>query len=73
MALQQGGIDLEDAIDISKYKNLKLANQMLKIKRKEKAKQEQANQQANKASYAQAELLKKLAMAEVQKQEAINC
>jgi hypothetical protein len=47
VALQQGGIDLEDAIDLRQIKNLKLANQMLKIKRKQKGKQEQANQQAN--------------------------
>ena len=31
VALQQGGIDLEDAIDLRQIKNLKLANQMLKI------------------------------------------
>ena len=30
VALQQGGIDLEDAIDLRQIKNLKLANQMLK-------------------------------------------
>ena len=41
VALQQGGIDLEDAIDLRNIKNLKLANQMLKIKRKAKAKQDQ--------------------------------
>ena len=41
VALQQGGIDLEDAIDLRQIKNLKLANQMLKIKRKAKAKQDQ--------------------------------
>ena len=34
MALQQGGIDLEDAIDIRRIKNLKLANDVLKQKRK---------------------------------------
>jgi len=36
MALQQGGIDLEDAIDIRELKNLKMANQLLKLKRKQK-------------------------------------
>jgi len=74
MALQQGGIDLEDVIDIRNIHNLKLANQMLKIKRKEKAKQEQANQQANIKAQAdaQAETAEKTAMAEVEKQEAIN-
>ena len=32
MALQTGGIDLEDAIDIRQIKNLKLANQFLKLR-----------------------------------------
>jgi hypothetical protein len=73
VALQQGGIDLEDAIDVRGIKNLKLANQMLKIKRKSKAKQDQANQQANIAAQgqSQADTAEKTAMAEVQKQEAI--
>jgi len=74
VALQKGGIDLEDAIDLRQIKNLKLANQMLKIKRKAKAKQDQAAQQANiKAqAEAQAQTAEKTAMAEVQKQEAIS-
>ena len=38
-ALQQSGIDLEDAIDIRDIKNIKLANQLLKLKRKKKAEQ----------------------------------
>jgi len=73
VALQQGGIDLEDAIDLRNIKNLKLANQMLKIKRKAKAKQDQANQQVNIAAQgqSQASTAEKTAMAEVQKQEAI--
>lgn len=73
-ALAQGGIDLEDAIDLRQIKNLKLANQMLKIKRKRKMAQDQANQQANiqAQAAAQAETAEKTAMAEVQKQEAIS-
>ena len=73
VALQSGGIDLEDAIDLRQIKNLKLANQMLKIKRKAKAKQDQVNQQANIAAQgkSQADTAEKTAMAEVQKQEAI--
>ena len=72
-AIAQGGIDLEDAIDLRQIKNLKLANQMLKVKRKAKAAQDQANQQANIAAQAsaQAETAERTAMAEVQKQEAI--
>ena len=50
MALSKGDINLEDAIDIREIKNLKLANQLLKVKRK--AKQEQDQQMRNaEASY----------------------
>ena len=73
VALQSGGIDLEDAIDIRQIKNLKLANQMLKIKRKVKMERDQAAQQANIAAQAdaQAQTAERTAMAEVQKQEAV--
>jgi len=69
VALQSGGIDLEDAIDIRQIKNLKLANQMLKIKRKVKMERDQAAQQANIAAQAdaQAQTAERTAMAEVQK------
>ena len=47
VSLQQGGIDLEDAIDIRQINNLKLANQLLKVKRTQKQKRDQEIQQAN--------------------------
>ena len=74
IALQAKNIDVEDAIDLRQIKNLKLANQMLKVKRKQKSKQDQANQQANiqAQAAAQAETAEKTAMAEVQKQQAIS-
>ena len=74
VALQSGGIDLEDAIDLRQIKNLKLANQMLKIKRKRKANQEQENaiEQSQAQADAQAGAAEKIAMSEVQKQEAIS-
>ena len=74
MALQQGGIDLEDAIDIRNINNLKLANELLKKRRKEKQQAEQAQQQAMIQSQAQAnaESAEKAAMAEVQKNQALN-
>ena len=74
IALQAKNIDVEDAIDLRQIKNLKLANQMLKVKRKEKAKQDQLAQQANiKAqAEAQSQAAEKTAMAEVQKQQAIS-
>jgi len=74
VALQNSGIDLDDAIDVRQIKNLKLANQMLKIKRKRKQKQDMEIQQSNiqAQAAAQAETAEKTAMAEVQKQEAIS-
>ena len=73
-AIQQGGINLEDAIDLRQIKNLKLANQMLKVKRKAKQKQDMEIQQSNIQAQAdaQASTAEKTAMAEVQKQEAIT-
>jgi hypothetical protein len=41
MALSKGGIDLEDAIDIREIRNIKLANQLLKAKRKSKQAREE--------------------------------
>lgn len=41
MALQKGDINLEDAIDIREIKNLKLANQLLKMKRVKKQEREE--------------------------------
>jgi hypothetical protein len=61
-SLANGGIDLEDAIDIREIKNIKLANQLLKIKREAKQEEERTFQlqqqemqsQANMQSQAQA-------------------
>jgi len=74
VSLQQGGINLEDAIDLRQIKNLKLANQMLKIKRKHKQEQDMQIQQANIAAQAdaQAQTAERTAMAEVEKQQAIT-
>jgi|TARA_R110002020_G_scaffold140042_5_gene311268 hypothetical protein len=74
MSLQQGGIDLEDAIDIRQVKNLKLANQMLKQKRKQKQKREQEIQQANIKAQADANAAasERSAQAEMQKQQALT-
>tara|TARA_R110000803_G_scaffold37040_5_gene79797 strand:+ start:5918 stop:8317 length:2400 start_codon:yes stop_codon:yes gene_type:complete len=74
VALQQGGIDLEDAIDIRNINNLKLANELLKKRRKQKEKAVQAAQQANIQAQAQAnaQASEAAAMAEVQKKQALN-
>ena len=73
IALQSGGIDLEDVIDLRQIKNLKLANQSLKYKRKKKLERDQANQQANIAAQGQAnaQASEAAALAEVQKQQAL--
>ena len=41
-AVAQQGIDLEDAIDLRQIKNVKLANQLLKIKRRKMQVQEKS-------------------------------
>jgi hypothetical protein len=41
IALSQGNIDIEDAIDIREIRNLKLANQLLKLKRNKKEQREE--------------------------------
>ena len=73
MSIQQGGIDLEDAIDIRRIKNLKLANDVLKQKRKKKQKDDQANQQAmiKAQADANAEASERAAQAEMQKAQAL--
>ena len=54
VALQSQSINLEDAIEIRDIKNLKLANQYIKIKRKQKAAEDQQKSQANIQAQAQA-------------------
>ena len=74
MALQQGGIDIEDAIDIRNIKNIQLANEMLKLKRRKKEEQAQARaeQLAGAQAQAQAQAAEQMAMQEVQKQQALT-
>jgi len=54
MALQRDQITLEDAIDIREVKNLKMANQLLKLKRKKKY--EQDVERENQKSQQQAQI-----------------
>jgi hypothetical protein len=74
VALQSGQIDLEDAIDIREVNNLKLANQMLKKRRKNKQIREQQAQQANiqAQAAANAQLAQQTALAETQKQQVLT-
>ena len=53
MALQQNQINLEDAIDVREIRNLKLANELLKVKRKAKEQQDQDNKAKEMAMQSQ--------------------
>ena len=74
VAIGQNNIHLEDAIDIRMIKNVKLANQLLKLRRKKKLQQDQEaahrNIQAQAQANAQAQQV--AAQAEVQKQQALT-
>ena len=74
VALQAGGIELEDAIDLRQIKNLKLANQMLKQRRRIKQERDQAIQERNIQAQAEAnaQLAEKTAMVETQKQQVLT-
>jgi hypothetical protein len=74
MALQQQSIDLEDAIDLRDIKNVKLANQLLKIRRKKKADKDQALQERNMQMQGQInqQSAQSAAQAEVQKNQALT-
>jgi len=72
VALSQQMIDLDDAIDLRAVRNIKLANQLLKVKRKAKASRDQAMQQQNIQAQAQAnaQAQQVAAQAETQKSQA---
>jgi hypothetical protein len=56
IALQKGDINLEDAIDIRELKNMKLANQLLKLKRVKKQEREEKMMMQKQAMTAQQQL-----------------
>ena len=74
VAVAQEGIDLEDAIDLRNIKNVKLANQLLKIRRRKKQEKDQLIQQQNIQAHADANMQTQQAAAqlEIQKQQAIS-
>jgi hypothetical protein len=73
VALAQQNIELEDAIDLREIKNIKLANQLLKIRRKKKLQRDQEIQQQNIQAQSQANIQTQQAAAqsEMQKQQSI--
>jgi hypothetical protein len=68
-ALSAGLIDLDDAIDIREIKNLKLANQFLKLRRKKKLERDQMMQQQNIQAQAQANAQAQQAAAQMEMQK----
>ena len=64
MALSRDSIYLEDAIDIRDMRNLKLANQLLKLKRKKKEEQIQKNEQAKQQMQGQIQMQSQQAAAQ---------
>jgi len=70
MALQQQIIELEDAIDLREIKNIKLANQLLKIRRKKKAAKDQQTQQENMEAQSKSNTESQQAAAQMEIQKA---
>ena len=73
-ALAKDQIYLEDAIDIREIKNIKLANQLLKVRRRKKIEQDQATSQQNIKAQADAntQTTQAATESEVQKQSALT-
>tara|TARA_Y100000592_G_scaffold16321_1_gene24183 strand:- start:16997 stop:19027 length:2031 start_codon:yes stop_codon:yes gene_type:complete len=73
-ALAQQSIELEDAIEIREVRNLKLANQLLKIRRTKKRQRDQEDQERNIQAQSQsnAQAAQVAAQSEMQKQSAIT-
>jgi hypothetical protein len=74
IALKAGQIDLDDVIDIRQVHNLKLANQMLKSRKRRKAERDEAQKQQMIQAQAQAnaQAAEQAALAETQKQQVIT-
>ena len=73
MALQQQLIELSDAIDLREIKNIKLANQLLKLRRQKKLDKDQATAERNIQLQSQAnqQAAQVAAQTEMQKQQAL--
>ena len=73
MALAQKLIELDDAIDVREVRNLKIANQLLKLKKRRKLERDQQLQERNIQAQADAnaQQTSAAAEAEVQKQQSL--
>jgi len=74
MALQQQSIELEDAIDLREIKNIKLANQLLKIRRTKKQERDRRLQLENIQAQSQSntQAAQASAQIEMQKDQALT-
>ena len=74
VALSKENIELEDAIDLRDIRNIKLANQVLKIRRKKKFERDQLaqKQQSEAQAQAQAQAQQQIQQGEVQKQQQLT-
>jgi len=74
MALQQQNIELEDAIDLREIKNIKLANQLLKIRRQKKQEKDRQLQLENIQAQSQSntQAAQAAAQVEMQKDQALT-
>jgi hypothetical protein len=70
VAVAQQAIDLEDAIDLREIKNIKLANQLLKLRRAKKMQRDQMMQQQNIQAQAQANMQTQQASAQMEMQKS---
>jgi hypothetical protein len=72
-ALSQQSIELEDAIDLRAIKNVKLSNQLLKLRRKKKGDEDQKRQleQTRAQGDAQAQASEAASKAEIEKNKSI--
>jgi len=73
MALQQKSIELEDAIDLREIRNIKLANQLLKIRRQKKEQKDRQLQMDNIQAQSQSntQAAQAAAQVEMQKDQAL--
>jgi len=69
VALQQQTIDLEDAIDIREVRNVKQANQLLKVRRRKKIQRDQQLKERNIQAQAQANMQTQQAAAQSEMQK----
>jgi hypothetical protein len=69
IALSRNDINLEDAIDIREIKNIKMANQLLKVKRTKKMEQDQKNDMMKQQMQAQINMQSQQAAAQMEVQK----